>query len=187
MREDVHVHPRLARPALSASPNAHGRCHSPVAHSVGRDILDGTIVGRCVEPQEFFTPIAVQTKRDITELLARSRGQELVPTFVVREPHQQRDIPLPAGLEDLERRLGQEIAIDDRAGQKCIATRARSAGVLDRQNPVSGELPELRERRCLQSLLIPHAELFAARKRGCLGPQPRPPAHTDGSLKQPAR
>ena len=105
----------------------------------------------------------------------------------MREPHEQRDIPLPAGLEDLERRLGQEIAIDDRAGQKRIATRARSAGVLDRQNPVSGKLPELRERGCLQSFLIPHAELFAVRKRGCLGPQPRPPAHTDGSLKQPAR
>src|SRR5256885_4042889 len=70
MRVDVHVHPRLARPSLSASPSAHGRCHSPVAHSVGRDILDGSIVGRCVEPQEFFTPIAVQTKRDIMELLA---------------------------------------------------------------------------------------------------------------------
>src|SRR5439155_8776912 len=132
---------------LGAYPRAPSRCHPPVARSVGRDLLDGFIVGRCIEPQEFFTPIAVQTKRDITELLARSRGQELVPTFVVREPHEQRDIPLPAGLEDLERRLGQEIAIDYRAGQKRIATRARGAGVLDRQNPVSGKLPELRELR----------------------------------------
>src|SRR2546430_13359011 len=55
--------------------SAHGRCHSPVAHSVGRDTLDGSIVGRCIEAQEFFTPIAVQTKRRSEEHTSELQSQ----------------------------------------------------------------------------------------------------------------